>query len=213
MSAELFDAGTEQKQNKSNETIAGVLPGDPMSFEEADSGHVNPKYGVDEGYAKNCQTCVPVFEARLRGYPVYARGNTPGSMSGQLSYQTNLIWIDPDTGMHPDYIYDVKANSPEKYLYFINSTVKQGERYSIQFGWKNTERAGHIVNLDRTPAGQLRIKDNQRGTGEKSEWIGDLEVLSYLSRMKYIGNNVPKLLRIDNMRFDHRVANLIMSGE
>ena len=209
MSAELFDAGTVQKQN---ETIAGISRGESMSFEEADSGHVNPKYGTDRGYSINCQTCVPVFEARLRGYPVCARGNTPGSMSSQLAHQTNLIWIDPDTGTHPDYIYNVWANSPKKYLAFINSTVKQGERYSIQFGWKNTERAGHIVNLDRTPSGQLRIKDNQRGPGERSEWIGDAAVLEYLSRMKYIGRNVPKLLRIDNMKFDHLVASQIMTG-
>ena len=110
-------------------------------------------------------------------------------MSSQLAHQTNLIWIDPATGTHPDYIYNVWANSPKKYLAFINSTVKQGERYSIQFGWKNTERAGHIVNLDRTPSGQLRIKDNQRGPGERSEWIGDAAVLEYLSRMKYIGGS------------------------
>ena len=84
--------------------------------------------------------------------------------------------------------------------------------HSIQFGWKNTERAGHIVNLDRTPSGQLRIKDNQRGPGERSEWIGDAAVLEYLSRMKYIGRNVPKLLRIDNMKFDHLVASQIMTG-
>lgn len=202
MSAELFDAGTVQEQSD-NETIAGVVCGEPMSFKEADSGHVNPNYGTDRGYSINCQTCVPVFEARLRGYSVYARANTPGSMSGQLAHQTNLIWIDPVTGKHPDYIFNMNANSPEKYLTFINSVVKQGERYSIQFGWKNTERAGHIVNLDQTSFGQLRIKDNQRGLGERSEWIGDTEVLEYLSKMKYIGKNVPRLLRIDNMKFDY----------
>ncbi len=209
MSAELLDAGTVQEQN---ETIAGVSRGEPMSFEEADSGHVNPKFGTDIGYYKNCQTCVPVFEARLRGYPVCARGNTPGSMLSQMSHQTNLIWIDPATGTHPDYIYNVWANSPEKYLAFINSTVKQGERYSIQFVWKDKEYTGHIVNLDRTPSGQLRIKDNQIGTKRRSEWIGDAEVLEYLGRMKYIGKNVPKLLRIDNMKFDYLVANQIMTG-
>lgn len=213
MSAELLEAGAVQEQSKENETIAGVLCGNPMSFEEADTGHVNPQYGTDERYSINCQTCVPVFEARLRGYAVCAKGCEAGSMSEKMSYQTNLIWIDPATGTHPEYIYDVKADSPEKYLSFIQSTVKQGERYSIEFGWKNTEYAGHIVNLDRTPDGKLRIKDNQRGSSEKSEWIGDKEVLSYLKCMKYIGDNVPKLLRIDNMKFDYLAANLIMTGE
>lgn len=44
-----------------------------MSFKQANGGKVNPKYtGKRDGYSGNCQTCVAVFEARLRGYDMQA---------------------------------------------------------------------------------------------------------------------------------------------
>lgn len=215
-------------------SIAGVKCGKAMTFEEADSGHVNPNYGTDPYYAINCQACVPTFEARQRGYNVQVLPNRKGSMCEKLSRNTNLVWIDPKTGEHPHYIFDHDAKSPKKYLSFIQKIVKQGERYSIEFGWSGRSRSGHIVNLDRTEEGLLRIKDNQRGQNEVSEWIGDAEVLKYLARMKYKSSNidefikncerlgveyslekitpVPKLLRIDNMEFDFSVADEIMEG-
>lgn len=214
--------------------IAGVECGKTMTFEEANSGHVNPNYGTNPYYAINCQSCVPTFEARQRGYNVQALPNKKASMCEKLSRNTNLVWIDPETGEHPHYIFDHNAKSPKKYLDFIQNTVTQGERYSIEFGWSGRSRSGHIVNLDRTEEGLLRIKDNQRGLDEVSEWIGDAEVLRYLSRMRYkdlridkhIKNcerlgieyhlekitPVPKLLRIDNMEFDFSVADEIMEG-
>ena len=200
--------------------ITDVAPGDSMSFEVADSGHVNPNYGRDTGYSINCQACVVVFEARERGYNLQVLPYAKGSALEKLSHDPRMAWIDPKTGKHSEYIYDNTLRSPEKYVEFINDTVKPGNRYTIQFAWKGRGHSGHIVNLDRTPDGLLRIKDNQRGLGEKSEWIGDYEVLNYLSRMKYEKKSffggtapcVPKLLRIDNMDFDFSVVNRIMKG-
>lgn len=51
--------------------------------------------------------------------------------------------------------------------------------YTYEFAWKGKCREGHIVNLDLTPEGLLRLKDNQRGIDEISEWIGDKEVEFY----------------------------------
>lgn len=198
-------------------TIANVAPGEPMSFSEADSGHVNPNYGLDRGYSINCQSCVVAFEARQRGYDVQVLPNTPGSMLETLSRDTSLAWIDPQTGNPPKYIYDDSKRTPEDYLDYIDGIIKPGERYTIQFAWAGRGHAGHIVNLDRTPNGLLRIKDNQRGENEKSEWIGDFAVLDYLSRMKYEDRSlfssrpcVPQLLRVDNMDFNYDVVNQIM---
>ena len=199
--------------------IAGVKRGKEMTFEEADNGNVNPDYGKEYGYSINCQSCVVAFEARLRGYNVKVLPNTKGSMLEQLSRKTNMAWIDPATGKAPKYIKDELLRTPKKYLSFIKEIVKQGERYTIEFEWKGRSRSGHIVNLDRNNSGELRIKDNQRGLKEKSEWIGDSEILTYLSRIKYEATSygykyptVPELLRIDNMEFNLDVINKIMKG-
>lgn len=200
--------------------INGIKQGNRMSFAQADSGNVNPKYGTDIGYSKNCQSCVVVFEARLRGYNVRVLPNKKGSVLETLSRNCNWAWIDPKTGKSPDYIFDSSLSTADEYLNFVRDKVVQGNRYTIQFAWRGRGNCGHIVNLDRTEDGKLRIKDNQRGAGERSEWVGDAEVLEYLSKMKYydydlLGNKyscVPKLLRIDNMDFNPDVVDYIMEG-
>lgn len=209
-----------QKINSRRPPIASVSPGENMTFEQADSGHVNPNYGKDYSYSINCQSCVVTFEARERGYKVQVLPCTKGSALERLSHDPRMAWIDPKTGKHPDYIYDNNRRTPEDYLDFVNEVVKPGNRYTIQFAWKGRGHSGHIVNIDRTPNGLLRIKDNQRGPGEKSEWIGDFAVLDYLSRVKYEDTSlfggatpcVPQLLRVDNMDFDFSVVNHIMKG-
>lgn len=209
-----------ERINKNRPPIANVAPGSNMSFDQADSGHVNPNYGKERGYSINCQSCVVTFEARERGYNVQVLPCTKGSALERLSCDPRMAWIDPKTGKHPDYIFDNNRRTPESYLDFIDHVVEQGNRYTIQFAWKGRSNSGHIVNIDRTPNGLLRIKDNQRGPGEKSEWIGDFAVLDYLSRVKYedhslFGGNtpcVPQLLRIDNMDFDYSLVNFIMEG-
>lgn len=200
--------------------IANTSAGENMSFELADSGHVNPNIGKAEGYYINCQSCVVVFEARERGYDVEVLPNTRGSMLERLSHDTSLAWIDPETGKHPEYIYDNSRRTPEAYYDFIDSVVKPRQRYTIQYFHKGWGHSGHIVNIDRTSDGQLRIKDNQRGISERSEWKGSNSVIEYLHKMKYeefslIGEPnpcVPQLLRIDNMDFDYSVVNNIMKG-
>lgn len=217
---------TQQQQDRSNpalypDNISGVRRNQQgfMTYDEADTGKVNPNYGTDHGYSINCQSCVATFEARQRGYDVQVLPCKKGSMAERVAVHTNLPWIDPVTGKHPEYIVDETLTAAKQYLGFVDSTVKRGERYTIQFLWNGRSRSGHIVNLDRTESGELRIKDNQRGAGEISEYIGDEAVLRYLSRMKYqtsiYGTKIscaPKLLRIDNMVFDESVINELMEA-
>ncbi len=68
-----FLKGKDQKTKslvKSDKTIAGVKKGKPMSYKQANEGRVNPNYNKSDEYKLNCQCCVAVFEARLRGYDI-----------------------------------------------------------------------------------------------------------------------------------------------
>jgi len=209
----------ESDQEGNSPVIAGVERGEPMTFEEADNYKTNPNYGK-RGYDVNCQSCVPTFEARQRGYDVIVKSKYKNPTATRLSMYTNEIWIDPETGKPPKYVTNKEATNANKYFDFMNETVKQGERYSFEFVWKGRGFSGHVVNLDRNEDGELRIKDNQRGKGELSEWVGDKEVRSYLSQMKYTYtlrgitryDAMPKMLRIDNMEFNVEVANKIMEA-
>lgn len=202
-------------------TIAGVQRGEPMSYAEADSHAVNPNYGNGFAYSINCQTCVAVFEARRRGYNVIAKGNTKGSALERLSHDTRLIWKDT-AGNRPAYVIDKTVTTPKKCLDWLKNVIDTGGHYTIQFAWKGRSHSGHIVNIEKevvNGAEVLRIKDNQRGKGERDEWVGDQAVLAYLGQMKYISTTYgiqyyagPRLLRIDNCDFDYDMADDIMEA-
>lgn len=213
------DAPSRGPNGGNPEYLGGAQKDDPMGWEEADNGHVNPFYGKEHGYSVNCQSCVVAFEARLRGYDVFAMPKRPGSMAERLSYQTNIAWVDPETGGHPEYLTNDNATTPRKYLRYIKEVVEPGGRYTLEFVWKGRGWSGHIVNLDMTESGDIRIKDNQRGPGERSEWVGDQEVLSYLRCFKFKGRyngrsltGLTKIIRIDGMLFDESVVNEILGA-
>lgn len=193
--------------------------GNPMTFEQADSGHVNPNFDPSseyDGYRVNCQTCVVAFEARQRGYDVEARPrNTDAALD--LSCDPSLAWIDPRTNKKPEYIYNPNLRDPQSYLNFVKETVKPGQRYTIQVLWDDDEiGGGHIVNIDRDLHGELRIKDNQvsnKYNGYTEDYNGDSEVLQFLQYARYDNADVvPKLLRIDNMKFNAKYVTKILKG-
>ena len=198
-------------------TLAGVKRGNAMSFVEADTGNVNPDYtGRHDGNSINCQTCVVAFEARLRGYDLMAMPNNPGSMPEKVSYNTRLPWIDPDTGKMPAWTIGSGSRTPIATLRKMKKTLLPGERYTMQFTWKESRRYGHIVNLDFDDNGNLRIKDNQRGFNqiygeeEQSEWVGDDAVLEYLKSVSC--GKFFHVLRIDNLDFNCEVVNEMLKA-
>lgn len=144
-------------------TLAGVKRGKPMTRNEADGGKPNPNFDKGGGYHINCQTCVVAYEARLRGYDVAAKPNTRGSMLEKVSRRTNLAWIDPETGEHPEYIKNEKAKNAKSCAKWLRETVEEGKRYTIEFSWKGRGNGGHIISLDRDSKGRLRLYDPQCG--------------------------------------------------
>lgn len=196
------------------EKIAGVKRGLPMTRDEANHGKPNPNFNKGNGYRINCQSCVVAYEARLRGYDVQALPNTKGSVLEKLSKQTNLAWIDPATGKHPAYIFDDTATTVKKFTEFVEKTVEKDKRYTLQFSWRGRRRSGHIISMDRTEDGVLRLYDPQIG----KTYIGE-NAVRYFKQFKYTmrlgGMNVPtppKILRVDDKLFNLDVVNYIMEG-
>jgi len=205
----------EKKKNKEvqSKKLAGVTKGKPMSRAQADNNNPNPGYLEKPGCTTNCQTCVVAFEARLRGYDVKALGNHNNSTIKVLSHRTNTAWIDPKTGKHPDYKYDVSVKNARSCYKWLEKELQVGNRYTIEFGWKGRRHSGHIVSIEKDKNNNIIIYDPQNGhiTAEKNN------VLRYFQRFKYQIStygikipNPPKVLRIDNMDFNYEVVDKIL---
>lgn len=197
-----------------NNKIAGVEPGKPMGFEQADNGNANPNYQKGGGYLTNCQSCVVTYVARTRGYDVQTKPNTRGSKLEELSHHSHTAWIDPKTGKTPTPERNKSVTTPKKCRNWLENTIKQGETYTFGHSWKGRSRSGHIICADRDSEGNLRLFDPQSG----KSMIGK-DVDTYLGRVKYkmtsygMTINVgPRLLRVDNKDFNPEYVNYIMEG-
>jgi hypothetical protein len=196
--------------------IAGVERDNPMTLQEAAAnGGANPNYALGGGYHENCQTCVVAFEARRRGYNVVAKPYTKGSVLEDLARHSNLAWIDPTTGKHPDYLYDDNARTPVKFLEFLEKNIEPGKRYTLEHMWKGRVSYGHIVTIQRDETSNaLFIFDPQSGETHAGNALN-----RYLNRIKYeqtlVGRKMParpKLMRIDDKDFDLDVVNKILEA-
>jgi SPP1 gp7 family putative phage head morphogenesis protein len=187
--------------------IAGVKRGKMMTRDEANGGKPNPNFKKGNGYLTNCQSCVVTYEARLRGYDVQALPNTKGSMLDKLSRKVNIAWIDPVTGKHPDCIFDDTITNASRFAEFLEKVIEPDKRYTLEFLWTNRGRTAHIISVDRTADGILRLYDPQNGKTYIKQ-----EVLEYLKQLKYSKILPPKILRIDDKQFNLDVVNYIMEG-
>ena len=181
---------------KTDSLFSEINRGPEMSFTEADSGHVNPNLDECDGFQCNCQTCVVVFEARLRGYDIEARPMAEGSNAMQLSEKTNLAWLTAD-GTHPDYIMNFEANSVDAMYDFIDKTVKPGERYTLEGTWKGWFGVGHIISVFRENTGNLVFYDPQINQ-IYSKRVMKEELLPNMQKGNTEDTAI-KLLRIDNL--------------
>lgn len=134
--------------------------GKDMSFEEADSGKPNPKYGSYK-YDVNCQTCVVAMEARLRGYNLSAKAKVTRHQD-ELSRASERAYINPETGKAPEIIRDgyEKVRTEKEKVEFFERIIKPGERYNFKVTWKG-HHSGHVVSISRKPDGKLAIYDPQ----------------------------------------------------
>lgn len=183
--------GVSEKDRKRMDNIAdtekllGIHKGPEMDFEQADGNKPNPNFYKSLAYKINCQSCVVAYELRRRGFDVEAFGNTgKGCAPYKLSYDTNLIWIDPETNKKPEKVrvfgnsgITAKGNiRTDKKLLEKNfqEATKETGRYHITVVW--SQSSGHIFTAERLADGTLSVYDPQ--TGDTHCWERYLKALS-----------------------------------
>lgn len=195
--------------------IAGVVRGEPMSFEKADGRRVNPGFMTGRGgYFTNCQSCVVAFEARMRGYDVEAMPYGKHGIAKEVARETWVAWRDPATGEVPAPNTLNGMNTPNRLMSYLEENIKEGERYTFNYDVRNGDWR-HIIFLDRTPEG-MRLYDPQSG-----EQFTGVEYRNYLrQKIKYKGTEYGMkveypvdLLRVDNLDFNLPVVNQIVKGK
>ena len=150
-------AHTPDKTPSNDGEISGAAKSKPMTFEEADSGNVNPYYNSGYiGYAHNCQTCVAVYYARRKGYDVTALPNLNNIDIYNLSRDTSLAYIDEQTGKHP---HQITKCSGQKVDAFIDFNIKEGEIHTLQYQYTD-RNSGHIIIAEKVN-GKIRLYDPQ----------------------------------------------------
>lgn len=199
--------------HKEVERQLNVIQGKEMTFEEANELRGNVNYGKGREYSINCQSCVVANELRRRGFEVTAHGNTgkKGSVPYQLSYQTQLAWIDPKTGKTPQKIKCGGISGVDSYGRIKSKTItelekellaatKDSGRYHFDYVWGG--KYGHIITVEKLSNGTYRFYDPQNG-----------KVVSWLELKKKIslryGVNV---LRVDELQANTNIVNGVVIG-
>lgn len=182
-------------------TVAGVKKGQPMSFEKANGGAPNPYFNDKKyfGYSSNCQSCTVAFEARLRGYDVRALPNNRNPYIRDLSYMTNLAYINKN-GKHPSYY---RPMFREKTTDFFNRTIKEGERYNVEWGWKGKGN-GHIICVEKNN-GELKFYDPQSSA--------KMDIKKFKSRiLPNADRSTMRVMRVDDCEFNPDIVNYVLKG-
>ena len=179
--------------------IAGVSKGEPMDFEKADSGNVNPYYKKGfVGYETNCQTCVATYFARRLGYDVRALPNFANQTINTLSYYPEIAYID-ENGYYPRFNDCKWFETP---MDFLNRIVKDGEIHMLQFCFVN-ENYGHVIVAEKNKSGVLKLYDPQ-----KDESHTDSDILLYLNEKDRF-----KTINLTKCKINEKIADSIMKAK
>ncbi|MEE3350103.1 MAG: toxin glutamine deamidase domain-containing protein [Candidatus Gastranaerophilaceae bacterium] len=189
--------------NEESPTIAGVKRGKPMDPIEANEGKVNPNH-----YHNNCQSCVAVYEARLRGYniSVMPKNDETSEIMTKLSHQPNLVYIDPTTGEHPK-MERSRVSNAEDCRTWLENKVKKGERYAFAFSYKGNGDNGHMYVVYRNHKNELVFYDPQNGNGYNMLHLNNMEY--YVDMGDYKIDYSPIIFRIDNTNLNIEIMNKI----
>lgn len=192
-------ASKSKSSNKQTSTIAGVKQGKPMSHKQANEGRVNPNH-----YHNNCQSCVAVYEARLRGYniSVLPRNWKTNHIMKKLSKKPNLFYIDPITGEHPQ-MERSRVSNPEDCKKWLDEKIKPGERYAFAFSFKGNGDNGHMGEVFKSSDNRLIFYDPQNGEHYNEKYLGYLEY--YVDKGDYKIDYSPIIFRVDDKELDTKL--------
>ena len=169
-------------------SLAGVHKGEPMTFEQANSQKANPGFENSTYRHYNCQTCVLAYEARRRGFNVEAKPRMQGNYDqDQLSQDSTWAWRIPGTKDRPKNIHSPATfKDAEEAAGFLDNTLKEGKRYTMEFGWGDGAGA-HIIIAERSK-GTTWLYAPQSG----KSFVGADEVKKYVSEIGGVGGQ-PRL--------------------
>ncbi len=212
---------SEKKDNKNNRIfannaysldtaeIAGVKKGNSMTIEDAVKG-TNPNYNAfgNITYKENCQACVAVAEARIRGYDLEVNISLDSDIKRELAKRPNIAFIDPKTGKTPEFTKS-KAKNEFDCINWLDNTVGQGERYIFAFQWKGKGYDGrfkaHVLTVTKDKNNQLKFYDPQIAKTRNPEFLGRIQYKFDWKEEPF----PPKLLRVDDKKLNLKVMNQI----
>ena len=185
---------------KTEYEIAGVNKGPEMSFNQANSKHVNPFYDSPDlyGYDNNCQVCVAVFEARLRGYDVRALPNNLNDAIRTIEKNHAYLFVDR-YGKTPEPFERLPKQNDWDY---IKQWVKEGNRYTLKWDNKFMYNS-HVISVTKEK-GKLLFYDPQKSI-KYNEY-------QFTKAMKRIVPNTIQIMRIDNLSFNRKYVHKVMKG-
>ncbi|MEE3350158.1 MAG: toxin glutamine deamidase domain-containing protein, partial [Candidatus Gastranaerophilaceae bacterium] len=187
---------TNSVRSQNAPTIAGVKRGKPMTFVDAADilvekkykdndrktknkhslgSSTNPNFKKGEGYQRNCQVCVAVFEARMRGYDIEALPlDENNEIMMELRANPEKAFIDKKTNLPPKLIYDEKITDYKKMCEWLNTIIKPSEHYGfickIVLTQNGQDLYDHILIAYKTEQGELRFYDPQNGVDSEYFW-------------------------------------------
>ncbi len=203
---------TKYQKILDSKKIAGVAKGEPMSLEKAGNG-VNPKFNplITNSYSNNCQSCVAIFEARLRGYDVeYAIpvGIDSLEMVDKLSNSPNIAFRNSVTGKTPNFT-KLNVNSAIECKKILMNRINIGERYIFTCKFKSNsideKNIGHILTIWKNSKNELKFFDSQSSMLYSAE---------FLEKIKFKYDRLEtkietKILRIDDKELNYDLLNVI----
>ena len=186
------DEGIQEARPYRPKSVAGVKPSEPMGFEKADGGSVNPGRSDNPERENNCQSCVVAHEMRRRGYHVQAKPYG-GFGSVALGVDMKAGWVEKD-GSDPKMTYYDGAPTRSGWHRWMEAQMVEGGRYILTVYWKDYP-TGHMVSVEKVD-GTVRLYDPQYGTvyygwDEFDRIYTDGAILG--------GEWAPELLRVDTL--------------
>ena len=158
----------------------------PMTFFEADDGRANVNFGKGEEFSDNCQCCVAIHEARLRGLNLTAVGYSAEkeSMTFLLGESFQDIWVNAKTGKTPQ-VTMIKAEAEEAIFNKLEKSLESTGRYHV--GINFNDNTGHVITAERMKSGKLLFYDAQSG--------------DFLNIREYTNLNSFEVLKVDKLLF------------